>query len=123
MAGAGLPEEPRPGLVLRPLKRQIPVSAQAYIIIRQNEYMKRFRKAGATDAMKARSLAEMGVKPDRIFRRMEGKAIFLAGRNPNTYYLDVSAAEDFVERRRRRVFYALLLILAVAVVLFLMGRK
>lgn len=123
MAGTGLPEEPRPGILLRPLTKKVLMSAEAYVIIRQNEYMRRFRKAGATDAMKARPLAEMGVKPDRIFRKMEDKAIFLPGRTPDTYYMDVRAAEDFVEGRRRRIFYALLLILAAAVVLFFLSRR
>jgi hypothetical protein len=123
VAGTGFPEEPHPDIPLRPLTKQILMSAEAYVIIRQNEYMGRFRKAGATDAMKARPLAEMGVKPDRIFRKMEDKAIFLPGRRPDTYYMDVGAAEDFIEGRRRRIFYALLLILAVAVLLFFLGRR
>jgi len=99
------------------------LSDAAYIIIKQNEYMRKFRNAGATDAMKARPLAELGVKPDRIFRRMEDKAIFLPGRAPETYYLDPNAAEDFIESRRRRIFYGLLLALAAALVGFFLLRR
>jgi hypothetical protein len=99
------------------------MSGEAYIIIKQNEYMRRFRNGGATDASKARPLAELKVKRDRIFRKMEDKDIFKPGRMPETFYMDVSAAEEFVEARRRRTFYMLLLVLVVAAVLFFLGRR
>jgi hypothetical protein len=99
------------------------MSSEAYVIIKQNEYLRRFRKAGATEAAKARTLAELDVKPDRIFRKMEGKDVFRPGRAPDTYYLDLSAAEDFLQARRRRVYYTLLLIIIVAAVLFFLGRR
>jgi hypothetical protein len=96
---------------------------EAYVIIKQNEYMRKFRNAGATDPMRAKSLADLGIKPSRIFRKMEDKAIFLPGRISGTYYLDPSAADDFIETRRRRVFFLLLLAMAAAVVLFFLGRR
>jgi hypothetical protein len=99
------------------------MSSEAYVIIKQNEYMRRFRKAGATYAAKARSLAELGITPSRIFRKMEDKCIFLPGRTPDTYYMDANAAEDFVEARRRRAFYMLLLVIIVAAVVFFLGRR
>ena len=96
---------------------------EAYVLIKQNEYMRKFRRAEATDPLRAKPLAELGIKPSRIFRKMEDKAIFLPGRSPETYYLDLNAAEDFIEARRRRVFLLLLLTLAAAVVLFFLGRR
>jgi hypothetical protein len=99
------------------------MSSEAYIIIKQNEYMRRFRNAGATDAARARPLADLGIKRNRIFRRMEDKAIFRPGRAPETFYMDEPAAEEFVEARRRRVFYMLLLVLIVAAVVFFLGRR
>jgi hypothetical protein len=98
-------------------------NSAAYVIIKQNEYMKKFRNAGATDTMRAKSLADLGIKPSRIFQKMEDKAIFLPGRAPGTYYLDPSAAEEFVESRRRRAFFLMLLALAAAAVLFFLGRR
>jgi len=97
--------------------------SDAYIIIKQNEYMRRFRRAEATDPMRAKSLADLGIKPSRIFLKMEDKAIFLPGRAPGTYYIDTNAADDFIETRRRRVFFLLLLALAAAAVLFFLGRR
>jgi hypothetical protein len=97
--------------------------SDAYIIIKQNEYMRKFRNVGATDTMRAKSLAELGIKPSRIFQRMEDKAIFLPGRAPETYYMDIQAAEDFISSRRKRAFLMLLLGLAVVIVLFLLGRR
>lgn len=99
------------------------MSNEAYVIIKQNEYMRKFRNAGATDPLRAKSLADLGIKPDRIFQKMEEKAVFLPGRAPGTYYIDPSAADDFIEARRRRTFYLLLLVLAVAAVLFFLGRR
>jgi len=99
------------------------MSNEAYVIIKQNEYMRKFRNAGATNPMGAKSLVDLGIKPSRIFRKMEDKAIFLPGRIPGTYYLDPSAADDFIETRRRRVFFLLLLAMAAAVVLFFLGRR
>jgi hypothetical protein len=101
----------------------MPMSSEAYVIIRQNEYMRRFRTAEATDPLRAKPLAELGIKPSRIFRKMEEKAIFLPGRAPETYYMDSNAAEDFIEARRRRAFYLILLALAAAVVVFFLGRR
>lgn len=99
------------------------MSSEAYIIIKQNEYMRRFRNAGATDVAKARPLAELKVKRDRIFRKMEDKDIFKPGRLPETYFMDPNAAEEFVEARRRRAFYMMLLIVVVAAVMFFLSRR
>ena len=96
---------------------------EARIIIKQNEYMRKFRNAGAVDAKTARTLAEMGVKPDLIFRKMQGKDVFRPGRAPETLFLDASAAEEFVEARRRRTFYLMLLMLVVAALMFFLGRR
>ena len=99
------------------------MSGEAYIIIKQNEYMKKFRNAGALDAKSAVPLADMKIKRDRIFRKMEDKDIFRPGRTPETYYMEANAAEEFVEARRRRTFYTLLLIIIVAAVMFFLGRR
>jgi hypothetical protein len=99
------------------------VSSEAYVIIKQNEYLKKFRNAGATEPSKARPLADLKIKPDRIFRKMEDKAIFLTGRTPETFYMDQRAAEEFIEARRRRTFYLMLLMLIVAAVVFFLSRR
>jgi hypothetical protein len=99
------------------------MSAASYIIVKQNEYMRKFRNAGATDAARARPLADLRIKRDRIFRRMEDKAIFRPGRAPETFYMDESAAGEFVEARRRRMLYMMLLVLVVAAVVFFLGRR
>jgi hypothetical protein len=100
-----------------------PVSSEAYVIIKQNEYMRKFRNAGAIDPLRAKPLAELKIRPDRIFRKMENQGIFKPGRTPDTYYMDAAAAEEFIEARRRRAFYLLLLAVIVAAVLFFLGRR
>ncbi len=99
------------------------MSSAADIIIRQNECMRKFRRAGAVDPTRAKPLAELDIKPSRIFRKMEDKSIFLPGRAPDTYYMDTNAAEDFIAARRRRAFFMILLVLAAAVALFFLGRR
>jgi hypothetical protein len=99
------------------------MSSQASIIIKQNEYMKKFRQAGATDPARAKPLAEIGIKPSWIFHRMQHKEVFRPGRAPDTFYIDANAAEEFVDARRRRAFYMLLLILIVAAVMFFLSRR
>lgn len=99
------------------------MSSEAYVIIKQNEYMRKFRGAGALDPKTARPLAELGVRPDRIFRKMVDKDIFRPGRTPDSFFMDAGAAEGFVEARRRRTFYMFLLIIAVFLVLFFLGRR
>ena len=99
------------------------MSSQAHVIIKQNEYMRKFRNAGAVDGKSARTPAELGVKPDRIFRKMVDKEVFRQGRTPDRYYLDTAAAGSFVEARRKRAFYMFLLIIAVFLALFFLGRR
>lgn len=99
------------------------MSSEAYVIIKQNEYMRKFRQAGATDLARAKTLAELDIKPSRIFQKMRDKDIFRPGRAPETFYMDASSADEFLEARRRRTFYTLLLIIIVAAVLFFLGRR
>ena len=99
------------------------MSGAAQIIIKQNEYLRKFRRAGAVDARAARSLDELGIKPGHVFGAMERKAVFLPGRAPGTYYMDQAAAEEFIAARRRRANYLLLLaVVAFLVLLFLVRR-
>jgi hypothetical protein len=99
------------------------MSSEAYVIIKQNEYLRKFRQAGATEASKARTLAELKVKDDRIFRKMADKDVFRPGRAQGTYYLDLGAADDFIRARRRRAFYMIILVIVAAALMFILGRR
>ncbi len=99
------------------------MSSEAYVIIKQNEYMRKFRNAGALDAKTAKPLAELRIKPDRIFRKMADRDIFRPGRTPDTFYLDDNAAEEFVAARRKKAFYMMLLVIIVAFVMFFLIRR
>ena len=99
------------------------MSSEAYVIIKQNEYMRKFRNAGATDVSKALPLADLRIKPDRIFRKMRDKDIFRPGRMPESFYIDENAAEEFVAARRRRAYYLMLLVIIVAALMFFLSRR
>jgi hypothetical protein len=99
------------------------MSSAAYVIIKQNEYIRRLRKAGAVSPKAARPLAALNIKRDRIFSRMEDKGVFRPGPVPETFYLDESAAEDFIAARRRRAFFMMLLVVIVAAIMFFLSRR
>ena len=70
------------------------MSSEAYVIIKQNEYMRKFRGAGALDPKTARPLAELGVRPTTgNLRKMADKDVFQAGPAPDSFYMDAGAAE------------------------------
>ncbi len=99
------------------------MSGEAYIIIKQNQYMRTFRNAGAVDPARAKPLAELGLRHSRIFQKMVDKEIFRPGRSPETFYIDERAADEFVDARRRRAFYIMVLVLIVAAVMFFLSRR
>jgi hypothetical protein len=93
-----------------------------YIIIKQNHYMRIFRKAEAVDRGRAKSLDELGVRETRIFRRMADRGVFVATGN-GVYYMDQGAANEFVAWRRKRTFFALILILLALLALFVFNGR
>jgi hypothetical protein len=99
------------------------MSGEAYIIIKQNQYMRTFRHAGAVDPARAKPLGELGLRSSRIFRKMVDKEIFRPGYGPEAFYIDERIAEEFVEARRRRALYMLLLVLVGAAVMFFLIRR
>ena len=90
-----------------------------YVIIKQNQYMRIFRKAGATDYRTAKTLEELGIRPTGIFNRMVDRGVFVnAGRD--AFYIDQDAAAEFVSARRKRALLALVLALLAFLILFLL---
>jgi hypothetical protein len=96
--------------------------AGEYIIIKQNQYMRIFRKAEAVDRTRAKTLDELRVRETHIFRRMVEKGVFVAT-GTGTYYMDQDAAAEFVARRRKRAFIMLILILLALLALFILNGR
>jgi hypothetical protein len=93
-----------------------------YIIIKQNQYMRVFRKAQAVDRGRAKTLDELGVRETRIFRRMADRGVFVAT-GTGAYYMDQDAAAEFVARRRKRAFFMLILMLLALLALFVLNGR
>jgi hypothetical protein len=93
-----------------------------YVIIKQNQYMRTFRKAEATDRSRAKSLADLRVRESGIFRRMVDKGVFVDIGN-GAYFLDEDAAAEFIAARRKRTFYAMVLALIVMLLLWAFSGK
>jgi hypothetical protein len=96
--------------------------AGEYIIIKQNQYMRIFRKAEAVDRGRAKPLDVLGVRETGIFRRMVDKGVFINA-GGNLYYMDPNAAEQFIAARRKRVFFMLVLALIALLVLWAFNAK
>lgn len=96
--------------------------ASEYVIIKQNQYMRIFRRAEATDRSRAKTLEELAVRETRIFRGMAEKGVFMAT-GSGAYYMDQDAAAEFIAARRKRAFFMLVLILIILLVLFVLNGK
>jgi hypothetical protein len=96
--------------------------AGEYIIIKQNQYMRIFRKAEAVDRGRAKPLDVLGVRETGIFRRMVDKGVFVNA-GGNLYYMDPNAAAEFIAARRKRVFILLVLALIALLALFVFKAK
>jgi hypothetical protein len=96
--------------------------AGEYIIITQNQYIRIFRKAEATDRGRAKPLDVLGVRETGIFRRMVDKGVFINA-GGNLYYMDPNAAADFIAARRKTAFLMLVLVLIVLLALFVFNGK
>jgi len=96
--------------------------AGEYVIIKQNQYMRVFRKAEAKDRSRARTLAQLGLRETGIFRRMVDKGVFVAA-GGDAYYMNENAASEFVAERRKRAFFTLILMLIVLLLLWAFRGK
>jgi hypothetical protein len=90
-----------------------------YIILKQNQYMRRFREAGATDPQHATPLSTLGVRNSFLFRRMVKRGVFVRF-GDEAYYMDPAAAAEFVSRRRRVALFLVALILLAIFMIFLL---
>jgi hypothetical protein len=93
-----------------------------YVIVKQNQYMRTFRKAEATDRRRARTLADLRIRETGIFRRMVDRGVFVDAGN-GAYYMDEDAAHEFIILRRKRAFYALVLALLALLLLWAFQGK
>jgi hypothetical protein len=93
-----------------------------YVVIVQNKYMRVFRKVGAVDRGRARTLADLGLRETGIFRRMADRGVFVEAGN-GAYYMDENAAAEFVAARRKRAFIAFALVVLVMLLLWMFNGK
>jgi len=93
------------------------------VLIKQNLLMRKFRKAEAVDAGRAKTLAELGIRNSFIFRRMAERGVFIET-GDDAYFMDVEAAAEFRVHRRRILFFIFLLIgVALLVIYFVNGGR
>jgi hypothetical protein len=94
----------------------------AFIIAKQNQYLRRFQEAGAISPDTAKSLVQVGCRDSRMFQRMVRREVIWQA-VPGKYYLDVEAAQAFRKARRERALNALLIVLVITVVLIYFTMK
>jgi hypothetical protein len=96
--------------------------AGEYIIIKQNHYMRIFRKAEAMDRGRAKPLDVLGVRETRIFRRMAARGVFVDA-GGGAFYMDPDGAAEFIAARRKRAFFMLVLALIILLILFVLNGR
>ncbi len=96
--------------------------SSAFIIAKQNQYLRRFQEAGAISPDTAASLEQVGCRDARMFQRLVRRGV-IRQTEPGKYYLDVEAAQAFRKARRERALNALLIVLVIAVVVIYFSMK
>lgn len=92
-----------------------------YIIIKQNEYIRKFKKADATGPASARSLDELRVRNNHIFRGLQRRGVF-AEAGEGRYYIDLDQAAEFSALRRKIAFFVGLAVVIGVLILFMTGN-
>jgi hypothetical protein len=92
-----------------------------YVIIKQNEYIRKFKKADAASPATARTLDELRIRKTPIFRRLLEKGVF-AEAGEDRYYIDLDQAAEFLALRRKFAFFVGLAIALLALILYLTGN-
>jgi hypothetical protein len=82
------------------------MSGGAIILIRQNQYIRRFRHAAAASPETAVYLENIGCRDSWIFQRMAARGVFV--RIPDgRWYRDNAATASFIKRRLLIVIFLL----------------
>ncbi|MCA9243404.1 MAG: hypothetical protein KDA32_05580 [Phycisphaerales bacterium] len=99
------------------------MSAAAVIIMHQRKLVRRFIENGATRPSTAKSLNELGVRQNWIFRRMAAEGVFVAERD-GRWRFDESAWGAYQQRQRNRliVFLSIVLIWFAILMIFLLVK-
>lgn len=92
-----------------------------YVIIKQNEYIRKFKKAAASSPAAARTLEELRVRNNPIFRRLLAKGVFAEAGN-DRYYIDLDQAAAFLALRRKIAFFVGVAVVLVTLALFFLGK-
>jgi hypothetical protein len=95
----------------------------AAVILKQNQLMRRFADAGATDPATAKVPEDIGCRQRWIFRRMVSRGVFVPV-GDGQFYMDVGAADEFKRRRRKTalILVGLVLVLCLLWLIIVMGR-
>lgn len=95
-------------------------AAIAIIVKRERDLVEHFIAQRATSVSSAQSLQSLQVEQDRIFRRLEDRAVIRAGTS-GTYYVDEAAWKAMVGSRRRIV--AIVLVLSALLIGYIYATK
>lgn len=93
----------------------VPSFLPAVIAARQRATVRKFQAAGADDVARARTLAELGVRQDHLFGRLE-KAGVVVKTGDGRFYLSTEGLARWKHNARVRVVVALLVIAVGALV-------
>jgi hypothetical protein len=98
------------------------MSSAAFIVAKQNQYLRCFKEAGAVSPDTAMDLEQVGCRDSRMFRWLVRREVIRLTPE-GKYYLDVEAAHAFRQVRRARALVVLVIILMIVVVLIYFSTK
>lgn len=93
----------------------------AIVMARQRATVRKFKAAGADDASRARTLAEVGVRDNHLIRRLVRAGVVVAADN-NRYFLSVDGLAQWQRRARIRVLIAMAVVLIGVLVALSVAR-
>jgi hypothetical protein len=92
-----------------------------YVIIKQNEYIRKFKKADATGPASARPLDELRVRNNHVFRGLHRRGVFVEA-GEGRFYIDLDQAEEFFALRRKIAFFVGMAVVIGVIILFFLGK-
>lgn len=95
-------------------------SAASVVIRRQNQYIDRFNRLGATDAEHAIYPEEVNIRRSFLFIRMVDRGVFVPCQD-GRYYIDNQAAVRFKDMRRQRLMAVLIVIIFMIIIVYLLA--
>ena len=97
-------------------------SGASFTVIKQNQYIRRFRSTGTVSADRAKSLKEIGFYESWIFKHMVNQGVFIRSYN-DRYYMDEFVARSFCWKRNITISTIVMITIIIFSLITLIGAR